>query len=120
MLRFVSEFGAQALPVDAEVAAACEADKFPQFARKTLSDNFGAQLDLLERLSPLSNCESWSEWVLQTQERQAEIVRHTIEILRTLIGLRVASANFCLPTPCHMSVVHFSITFGDLKRPGTR
>jgi len=84
MLRFVSEFGAQALPVDAEVAAACEADKFPQFARKTLSDNFGAQLDLLERLSPLSNCESWSEWVLQTQERQAEIVRHTIEILRTL------------------------------------
>ncbi|MEC8923647.1 MAG: hypothetical protein VX635_00005 [Actinomycetota bacterium] len=84
MLRFISEFGAQALPVDAEIAAACKADDFPNVARAVLSETFGAQLHLLERLSPLQNSDSWSDWVLQTQERQAEIIRHTIEILRTL------------------------------------
>ena len=84
MLRFVSEFGAQALPADAEIAKACEADNFPDFARKVLSTRFGAQLDLLERHSPLDSSENWSDWVLGTQERQAEVIRHTIEILRTL------------------------------------
>ena len=84
MLRFVSEFGAQALPVDEEIAKACESDKFPDLATSVLSDKFGAQLDLLERHSPLHSSENWADWVLRTQERQAEVIRHTVEILRTL------------------------------------
>ncbi|MEC7915833.1 MAG: glycoside hydrolase family 2 TIM barrel-domain containing protein [Actinomycetota bacterium] len=84
LLRFVSEFGAQALPKDDEISEACGADNFPLLNREVLTERFGAQLELLEQHTPVSEADSWEDWVHRTQLRQAEVVRHTIEILRTL------------------------------------
>lgn len=84
MVRFVSEFGAQALPADAEIAEACGASNFPQIDTEVLANDFGAQLELLGQHTPINEAGSWDEWVHQTQLRQAEVLRHTIEMLRTL------------------------------------
>ena len=84
LLRFVSEFGAQALPKDKEIAAACSANSFPRINTEVLANKFGAQIELLEQHTPISQADSWDDWVEHSQLRQAEILRHTIEILRTL------------------------------------
>ena len=84
LVRFVSEFGAQALPADAEIAEACGASNFPHIDTEVLANDFGAQLELLGQHTPINEAGSWDEWVHQTQLRQAEVLRHTIEMLRTL------------------------------------
>lgn len=84
MVRFVSEFGAQAAPHDDEIAAACGAEQHPDVDLEQLVDRYGAQLELLERHTPLEDHPSWAAWVDATQAYQARVIRHTVEILRTL------------------------------------
>ena len=84
LLRFVSEFGAQSVPDDDEMAIACGAMNFPDVNQQVLSEKFGAQLALLEQYAPIHGEATWADWVQRSQIRQAEVVRHTIEILRTL------------------------------------
>lgn len=84
LLRFVSEFGAQSVPDDDEMAIACGAANFPDVNRHVLSEKFGAQLTLLEQQAPMHGDTTWAGWVQRSQMRQAEVIRHTIEILRTL------------------------------------
>ena len=84
LFRFVSEFGAQALPTDHKIAEACDANNFPHIDTEALTNEFGAQLELLEQHTPINKADNWDDWVHQTQLRQAEVLRHTIEILRTL------------------------------------
>ena len=84
LLRFVSEFGAQSVPDDDEVSSACGAADFPEVNKQVLSEKFGAQLTLLEQYAPIDAAATWDDWVQRSQIRQAEVVRHTIEILRTL------------------------------------
>ena len=84
LLRFVSEFGAQSVPDDDEMAIACGAMNFPDVNQQVLSEKFGAQLALLEQYAPIHGEATWADWVQRSQSRQAEVVRHTIEILRTL------------------------------------
>ena len=84
LLRFVSEFGAQSVPDDEELAIACEAMNFPDVNKQVLSEKFGAQLALLEQDGPIDGEATWADWVQRGQIRQAEVIRHTIEILRTL------------------------------------
>ena len=84
LLRFVSEFGAQSVPDDEELAIACEAMNFPDVNKQVLSEKFGAQLALLEQDGPINGEATWADWVQRGQIRQAEVIRHTIEILRTL------------------------------------
>ena len=84
LLRFVSEFGAQSVPHDDHVAAACGSTNFPRVNTRVLSEEFGADLELINKYAPLDSSAVWEDWVDSTQTRQAQIVRHTIEILRTL------------------------------------
>ena len=84
LFRFVSEFGAQALPTDPKIAEACDANNFPHIDTEALTTEFGAQLELLEQHTPINKADNWDDWVHQTQLRQAEVLRHTIEMLRTL------------------------------------
>ena len=44
----------------------------------------GAELELINRYAPLDGSTTWEAWVDSTQTRQAHLVRHTIEVLRTL------------------------------------
>ena len=84
LLRFVSEFGAQSVPHDDHVATVCEAPNFPQINLQALSEDLGAELELINRYAPLDGSTTWEAWVDSTQTRQAHLVRHTIEVLRTL------------------------------------
>ena len=84
LLRFVSEFGAQSVPHDDHVATVCEAPNFPQINLQALSEDFGAELELINRYAPLDGSTTWEAWVDSTQTRQAHLVRHTVEVLRTL------------------------------------
>lgn len=84
LVEFVSEFGAQALPHDPEIAQAAGADHFPDIDTEILQNTYGAELQLLMRKTPLNQFSHWDLWVTATQLRQAEIIRHTVEILRTL------------------------------------
>ncbi len=84
LVRFVSEFGAQAIPHDETLAGAVEGARWPDVDTDTLRNRFGAQLELLERHSPAASESSFQEWATATQRRQAAVLRHTVEILRTL------------------------------------
>ena len=84
LVEFVSEFGAQALPHDPEIAQAAGADHFPDIDTEILQNIYGAEFQLLIRKTPLNQFSHWDLWVTATQLRQAEIIRHTVEILRTL------------------------------------
>ncbi|MDG2114079.1 MAG: hypothetical protein P8N02_15870, partial [Actinomycetota bacterium] len=83
-VRFVSEFGAQALLRDDGIAAACGAEHYPDIDLERLANQYGAQLDLLARHTPLEAHGDWESWVDATQAYQATVIRHTTEILRTL------------------------------------
>ena len=52
LVRFVSEFGAQALPADAKIAKLAALDNFPHIDTEALANDFGAQLELLEQHTP--------------------------------------------------------------------
>jgi len=82
LIRFVSEFGAQALPDDETIEAAL-AEEFPNIDCETLA-RLGGQLDLLAAHTPPADSPTWSDWVEATQKRQAHVIRHTIEMLRVL------------------------------------
>jgi beta-mannosidase len=82
-LRFVSEFGAQSIPHDAELAKLVNASGFPQLADHEL-ERLGASLDRLERHSPRSAHDNYDSWVTATQRYQAWLVRRSVEILRRL------------------------------------
>jgi beta-mannosidase len=84
LVEFVSEFGAQALPHNLEIAQAAGAEQFPNIDTEILQNTYGAELQLLTRTTPLNEFSHWDLWVTATQLRQAEIIRHTVEILRTL------------------------------------
>jgi len=84
MTRFVSEFGAQAIPDDAGLSGDVRAEDWPDIDWATLANRHGAQLELLERSSPPDAHPSWSAWTGATQAHQAATIRRTIEILRRL------------------------------------
>ena len=84
LFRFVSEFGAQSVPHDDHLATACEADDFPGVNIHALSEKFGAEIELISKHTPMTSSATWAEWVDNTQTHQAELIRHTVEILRTL------------------------------------
>ena len=83
LVRFVSEFGAQSLPTNQNIAKICGSDNFPNIDTEALTRS-GADLRLIERHTPIHESATWDDWVVASQERQSQVIRHTIEILRTL------------------------------------
>ena len=81
MVRFVSEFGAQAVPNSADFM---QPERWPVLDWTTLVEQHGMQLDVFEqRVSP-SAYRSFDDWRVATQRYQSTLLRHHIETLRRL------------------------------------
>ena len=81
LVRFVSEFGAQAIPDSCDFV---DARNWPHLDWDRLRREHGLQKEIFDRHVPPSRFESFDEWRLATQVYQAELLKHHIETLRRL------------------------------------
>lgn len=81
LARFVSEFGAQAVPQSAEFM---RPEKWPDLDWDELEAHFCLQREIFERRVPPGDYPSFDEWRDATQEYQATLLRHHVEALRRL------------------------------------
>ena len=81
MARFVSEFGAQAVPAD---AAFCEPERWPDLDWERLERTHALQKAVFDRRVPPDAYPTFDSWRTATQEYQATVVRRQIEALRRI------------------------------------
>jgi beta-mannosidase len=81
LARFVTEFGAQAVPADASF---CEPDKWPDLDWDQLGRAHALQKPMFDRYVPPASFATFDEWRTATQRYQATLVKHHIETLRRL------------------------------------
>ncbi len=79
LARFVTEFGAQAVPTG---AAWMQKENWPDLDWDTLTRHHALQLDVMDRYVPRDG--SFDEWVAASQAYQATVIRHHVETLRRL------------------------------------
>ena len=79
--RFVTEFGAQAVPDD---AAFCEPHRWPDLDWEALARHHALQKAVFDRFVPPAAHATFESWQRATQEYQAELVRRHVETLRRL------------------------------------
>ncbi len=89
--RFMSEFGAQAVP---EPCDFIDAEAWPDLDWERLEVHHGLQKWVFDERVPPSEFDSFEAWSRATQVYQAELLRHHIELLRRL-KYRPAG-GFCL------------------------
>ena len=82
-VRFVSEFGAQAVP-SGDGASFAQPDRWPDLDWDDLERHYALQLDVLERHVPAAGYATFAGWRDATQRHQARVVRRTAEELRRL------------------------------------
>lgn len=102
---FVSEFGAQAVPM---WLADQLARGWPRVDEASLAKKYCAQTDLLTKLVPPEAYETPEKWCLATQEYQAALIKEVVETLR-LVKYRPCGGyvHFCLNDPA--PVVSWSV-----------
>ena len=81
MARFVSEFGAQAVPVD---AAFCEPARWPDLDWARLGHDHALQKVFFDRNVAPGEYATFDEWRSATQAHQADVLRRHIEELRRI------------------------------------
>ncbi len=81
LVRFMSEFGAQAVP---EAADFIDTDGWPDLGWAELEERYGLQKWVFDERVPPEEFASFDEWRRATQVYQAELIRHHIELLRRL------------------------------------
>jgi beta-mannosidase len=81
MVRFVSEFGAQAVPMTADFI---DAGEWPNLDWDLLESRYGLQRALFEQQVPPFAYATFEAWRDATQLYQATVLRHHIETLRRL------------------------------------
>jgi beta-mannosidase len=81
LARFVTEFGAQAVPAD---AGFCEPERWPNLDWERLGHRHALQKPIFDRYVPPSSYGSFDEWRTATQQYQATVVKHHIETLRRI------------------------------------
>lgn len=81
LARFVSEFGAQAVPESAEFM---DPDKWPDLDWDEMEAHHCLQREIFERRVPPADFATFAEWRDATQRYQATLLRHHIETLRRL------------------------------------
>ena len=81
LARFVTEFGAQAVPTNAEFMAP---DRWPDLDWDRLVRTHALQKAIFDRRVPPSEFETFAQWQAATQIYQADVVRFHIETLRRL------------------------------------
>jgi beta-mannosidase len=91
MVRFVSEFGAQAVPVSADFI---DASAWPDLPWDELAERHGLQRWVFDERVPPDRFATFDEWRRATQTYQAELLRHQIETLRRLKYR--PSGGFCM------------------------
>ena len=79
--RFVSEFGAQAVPDHAEWM---EPERWPDLDWERLARHHALQRDIFDRRMPPTDAKSFDEWRAMTQAYQAALLQLQIEDLRRL------------------------------------
>jgi beta-mannosidase len=87
MVRFVSEFGAQAVPSadpSGDGAAFCEPARWPHLDWAELAERRHLRRDLFDRYVPTDAHETFDAWREATQAYQAELIRRQAETLRRL------------------------------------
>jgi beta-mannosidase len=81
LARFVSEFGAQAVPVS---AAFCQPERWPDLDWEHLARAHALQKTIFDRYVPPAAFDTFDAWRDATQAYQATVIRHHIETLRRL------------------------------------
>jgi beta-mannosidase len=81
MARFVSEFGAQSVPKDADFIDAAE---WPDLDWEMLGERHCMQKVFFDRYTPPAAFEHFDAWAQATRDYQAMVVRFHIETLRRL------------------------------------
>ena len=81
LVRFVSEFGAQSVPADADFI---DADAWPDLDWEHLADRYGLQKWVFDERVPPHEYASFDSWVRATQRYQADLLKRHIETLRRL------------------------------------
>jgi beta-mannosidase len=79
MARFVTEFGAQAVPTTADF---CEPERWPDLDWARLSRTHALQKAIFDRIVPPAEHATFESWADATQAYQAMLVRRQIEALR--------------------------------------
>jgi beta-mannosidase len=100
MVRFVSEFGAQAVPAaddSGDGAAFCEPERWPDLDWARLRDRHNLQKARFDRYVPPAAFASFDDWRTESQRYQAELIRRHVEVLRRLKYRPTGGfAQFCL------------------------
>ncbi len=81
MVRFVTEFGAQAVPED---AAFMEPARWPDLDWEHLGRHHALQKAVFDRRVPPDDYATFAEWKTATQRYQAQLLKQQIEALRRL------------------------------------
>ena len=81
LARFVSEFGAEAVPDDAEF---CEPDRWPDLDWDRLALTHALQPEAFNRYVPPAEYPTFDDWRDATQAYQAVVLKHHVETLRLL------------------------------------
>ncbi|MBX3287030.1 MAG: glycoside hydrolase, partial [Actinobacteria bacterium] len=80
-VRFVSEFGAQAVP---DTDGFLQPDRWPDLDWEQLGARHGLQKGIFDRRVPPADHPSLHSWRAATQAYQAELIRHHVETLRRI------------------------------------
>ena len=81
LARFVTEFGAQAVPTTADF---CEPERWPDLDWDRLGRTHALQRPLFDRHVPPADHPTFESWRDATQTYQAELVRRQVEALRRI------------------------------------
>ncbi len=81
MVRFVTEFGAQAVPENADF---CHPERWPDLDWDQLGRRHSLQKPVFDRRVPPAEFASFADWRAATQRYQATVIKHHIETLRRL------------------------------------
>lgn len=81
MVRFVSEFGAQAVPTS---AAFMEPERWPNLDWAHLERHHALQKSIFDKRIPPADYDTFEDWQTATQQYQAMLLKHHIETLRRL------------------------------------
>ena len=81
MARFVSEFGAQAIPVDSSFI---DTSPWPELDWDRLGNDRALQKTFFDRVVPPTDYRTFDDWKTATQVYQAELLRRHIEELRRI------------------------------------
>src|SRR5262249_25552024 len=81
LARFVTEFGAQAVPTD---AAFLRPDRWPDLDWEDANERYSLQKSFFDDHVPPADHPTFDDWVTATQRYQSELIKCHVETLRRL------------------------------------